>query len=132
MLAVVGLLTACDPSNDDIGMPGNGLTPEQLAEGFTYAQYSDNTYTTEAPDGNYFVFYTSPSRVVRIYQVNSSGEEVVLFSGAANGKFSVVPKRGDSPQQTIYIETRNFDGSYVTAEHTVTVYVPSDLTPEMR
>ena len=62
MVAALGLLTACDPSKDSIDMPGNSdLTAEQLASGFTVKQYSDETYTTETPDGNYFIFTTSPT-----------------------------------------------------------------------
>ena len=57
MVAALGLLTACDPSKDSIGMPGDsGLTSDQLTSGFTVKQYSDETYTTEAADGNYFTF----------------------------------------------------------------------------
>lgn len=132
LLAVAGLLTACDPSKDDISMPGSDLTSEQLSDGFTFKQYSDETYTTEAADGNYFTFFTSPSRVVRIYQKDAEGAENVLFSGAANGSFKIVPKRGNPTSQTFYVETMNFDGTKIVAEKTVNVYVPSELAPEMR
>ncbi len=132
LLAVAGLLTACDPSKDDISMPGSDLTSEQLSDGFTFKQYSDETYTTEAADGNYFTFFTSPSRVVRIYQKDAEGAENVLFSGAANGSFKIVPKRGNPNDQTFYVETMNFDGTKIVAEKTVNVYVPSELAPEMR
>ncbi|MBQ2169484.1 MAG: hypothetical protein II449_09550, partial [Prevotella sp.] len=55
MVAALGLLTACDPSKDSIDMPGNSsLTEQQLADGFTVVQYSDENYTTQAADGNYF------------------------------------------------------------------------------
>lgn len=82
LLAVAGLLTACDPSKDDISMPGSDLTSEQLSDGFTFKQYSDETYTTEAADGNYFTFFTSPSRVVRIYQKDAEGAENVQIGRA--------------------------------------------------
>ena len=130
-MAAVGLLTACDPSKDDISMPGNSLTEQQLSDGFTFKQY-DETYTQEKADGNYFTFFTSPSRVVRIYQVDAEGAETTLFSGAANGSFKIVPKRGNPSEQTFYVETKNFDGSLVTTAKTCNVYVPTDLTPEMR
>ena len=91
MVAAVGLLTACDPSKDDISMPSSSLKEQQLSDGFTFKQY-DETYTQEKADGNYFTFFTSPSRVVRIYQVDADGVENTIFSGAANGSFKIVPK----------------------------------------
>ena len=133
MMAVVGLLTACDPSNDDISTPGNSdLTSEQLSNGFSFRQYSDENYTTEAADGNYFTFFTSPSRVVTIYQKDADGARIELVSGLANGKFRIVPKRGNPTSQTFYIETRDFNGNIITGEKTVNVYVPTELSPEMR
>ena len=115
MVAALGLLTACDPSKDSISMPGDsGLTGDQLGSGFTTKQYADETYTTEAADGNYFSYFTSPSRVVTIYQLK------------------IVPKRGNPSVQTYYVETRDFNGNTITAEKTATVFVPSELSPEMR
>ena len=133
MVAAVGLLTACNPSKDDISMPGNSdLTGEQLASGFSVVQYADEEYTTEAADGNYFTFTTSPSRVVRIYQKDDEGNENVLSSGTANGKFKIVPKRGNPTSQTYYIETRDFNGNVITGQKTAEVYVPSELEPAVR
>ena len=132
MVMAAGLLTACDPAKDDVSVPGNSITAEQLQDGFSFTQYGDEEYTTEAQDGNYFTFFTSPSRVVSIYQLDDEGNKNVLVSGVANGKFKIVPKRGNSTEQKFYVETLNFDGSTVVAERTANVYVPSDLTPEMR
>ena len=71
-------------------MPGNSdLTAEQLASGFTVKQFSDETYTTEAPDGNYFIFTTSPSRVVTVYQLDEEGNRNELATGKANGTFKL-------------------------------------------
>ncbi len=131
MMAAVGLLTACDPSKDDISMPSSSLSEQQLSDGFSFKQY-DETYTQEKADGNYFTFFTSPSRVVRIYQKDADGVENVLVAGVANGKFKIVPKRGNPNEQTFYVETMNFDGSKVITEKTCNVFVPSELTPEMR
>ena len=133
MVAALGLLTACDPSKDSIDMPGNSsLTEQQLADGFTVVQYSDENYTTQAADGNYFTFFTSPSRVVTIYQIDEGGDQNILSSGTPNGKFKIVPKRGNPSQQTYYIETRDFNGNIITATKTAMVFVPSELSPEMR
>ena len=133
MVVALGLLTACDPSKDSIGMPGDsGLTGDQLTSGFTTKQYGDETYTTEAADGNYFQYFTSPSRVVTIYQLDEEGNRNVLASGKANGTFKIVPKRGNPSQQTYYVETRDFNGNTITGQKTATVFVPSELSPEMR
>ena len=132
MVMAAGLLTACDPSKDDVSVSVSSLTSQQLQDGFSFTQYGDEECTTEAQDGNYFTFFTSPSRVVSIYQVDAEGTKNFLVSGVANGKFKIVPKRGNPTEQKFYIETLNFDGSTVTAEKTANVYVPSELTPEMR
>ena len=133
MVAALGLLTACDPSKDSIGMPGDsGLTGDQLGSGFTTKQYADETYTIESADGNYFTYFTSPSRVVTIYQLDDEGSRNVLASGEANGTFKIVPKRGNSPEQTYYVETRDFNGNTITAQRTATVYVPQELDPAVR
>ena len=114
-------------------MPGNSdLTAEQLASGFTVKQYSDETYTTEAPDGNYFIFTTSPSRVVTVYQLDEEGNRNELATGKANGTFKIVPKRGNPSEQTYYIETKDFNGNTITGQKTANVFVPSELAPEMR
>ena len=133
MVAALGLLTACDPSKDSIDMPGNSdLTSDQLASGFTIKQYSDETYTTEAADGNYFTYATSPARVVKIYQLDDEGTESVLASGKANGTFKIVPKRGNPSQQTFYIETRDFNGNVISTSKTANVFVPQELEPVVR
>ena len=131
LLALV--FTACDPSKDSVDMPDlTGLTGEQLAAGFTVTQYSDDTYTTEAPDGNYFKFSTSPSRVVTVYQLDEDGNQNVLASGKPNGTFSIIPKRGNPEEQTYYVDTYEWDGTKITATKTCSVYVPSELSPAMR
>ncbi len=133
MVAALGLLTACDPSKDSIGMPGNSsLTGEQLASGFTVTQYSDEAFTTEAADGNYFKFTTSPSRVVTVYQLDAEGTRNDLVAGKPNGTFKIVPKRGNPTSQTYYVETRDFNGNTIVATKTANVYVPQELEPVVR
>jgi hypothetical protein len=131
LVAALGLLAACDPSKDDINMPSSDLTADELSSGFTLKQYEED-YVTESATGNYFEFFTSPARVVSIYQLSDDGSKNVLVGGVANGRFSIVPKRGNPESQIFYVETQNFDGSTVVAAKTVNVYVPSELTPEMR
>ena len=133
MAAAAALFVACDPSEDDISMPsGTNVTAEELEEGFIVTQYEDEDYTTEAENGNYFEFYTSPSTIVKVYQLTDDGEEDVLESGVANGRFSIIPSRGSSSTQTYYVSTQGFDGSTVTITKTAEVYVLSELSAEMR
>ena len=130
--AIIGLFTACDPAIDDIVTPSTDVTAEQLANGFTYVQYSDEECTTQAADGNFLKFETSPSRVVEIYQLDDEGNKNVLKSGVASGVFKLAPKRGGSPSQTFYVTTLNWDGTYLTFDVTANVFVPTELAPEMR
>ena len=130
--AIIGLFTACDPAIDDIVTPSTDVTAEQLANGFTYVQYSDEECTTQAADGNFLKFETSPSRVVEIYQLDDEGNKNVLKSGVASGVFKLAPKRGGSPSQTFYVTTINWDGTYLTFDVTANVFVPTELAPEMR
>ena len=133
MVAALGLLTACDPSKDSVSMPGNSsLTGEQLASGFTTKQFADEAYLSEAADGNYFQYFTSPSRAVTVYQLDDEGTRNVLASGKPSGTFKIVPKRGNPTQQTYYIETRDFNGNIITGTKTATVYVPQELEPAVR
>ncbi len=131
-LAVLGLLTACDPSKDDVSAPGSSLNGDQLISGLTIKQYSDENRTTEAADGNYFTFSTNPSRVVEIYQLDAEGAKSTLVSGVASGNFKIVPKRGNSPEQTFYVRTLNYDGTEVVGQKNVTVFVPSELSQDVR
>ena len=133
MVAAFGLLTACNPSKDDVSMPNySGITGEQLASGLTITQYSDETYTTQSPDGNYFKFTTNPARVVTIYQLDDEGNRNDLVAGKSNGTFKIVPKRGNPTSQTFYIETRDFDGTLITGSKSANVYVPQELEPSVR
>ena len=133
MVAALGLLTSCDPSKDSLSIPGDSsLTEEQLASGFSVVQYADEDYTTQAADGNYFTFTTSPARVVKVYQLDDEGNENVLSAGTANGKFKIVPKRGNPSEQTYYIETHDFNGRVIKGQKTATVYVPQELEPVVR
>lgn len=130
-IVMLGLFAACDPSKDDIGAPGSNVTAEQLIEGFSYTQYADEACTQAQTDGNYFKFTTSPSRQVEVYQVNAEGNETSLGSGVS-GTFKLSPSRGGNPNQTIHIRAFNFDGTYVDGTKDVTVFVPTELSPEMK
>ena len=126
-ICALGLFASCDPSKDSVGVP-TAMTESELAAGFTYTQ-TDEAGSPSAT-GNFFQ-YTAP-RVVTIYRMNSSGGQVILAKGSSAGSFILKPTRGSDPTQTFYVQSREFDGSVVTASYNVTVDVPGDLTPEMK
>ena len=126
-ICALGLFASCDPSKDSVGVPA-AITESELAAGFTYTQ-TDEAGSPSAT-GNFFQ-YTAP-RVVTIYRLNSSGGQVILAKGSSAGSFILKPTRGSDPTQTFYVQSREFDGSVVTASYNVTVDVPGDLTPEMK
>lgn len=133
-MAAAAVLTACDPSKDDISLPkGELISAEQLAEGFTYTQYAmdaDGNYI-ESANGNYIKFATNPSTVVKIYTLAEDGSQTVLSSGVANGMFTLAPARGSSPDQTVYIQSYSWDGTEVIAQKVINVAVATELSPEM-
>ena len=131
--AIFGLLVSCEPIQDDISMPeGASVTEEELDEGFTYTQYEDEDLTTESSTGNYFYFTTNPATVVEIYQVDDEGSVTYLSQGKANGTFSIIPKRGADSNQTFYVQTTSIDGTVVSISKETEVYVPSELSTEMK
>ena len=131
-IALLGVLTACDPSKDDISTPGFDVTAEEFSNGFTYKQYSDAECTTEAADGNYFKFSTSPVKLVTVLTINEDGEENILINKSASGVFKLAPKRGGSPSQKFYVRTYGWDGTYLETSRDVTVFVPTELSSDMR
>lgn len=121
-------MTACDPSEFDLGSP-DATTPASTIEGaITINQVDENG--NPAADGNYFTYTTSPSLPVQIYNYNSSGQEVPLAHGAY-GSFSIIPKRGEDSNQTFYIRLANHDGSMSEISKTYSVYVPTELPQEI-
>lgn len=126
-ICALGLFASCDPSKDSVGVPAP-ISESELASGFTYTQ-TDEAGSPSAT-GNFFQ-YTAP-RVVTIYRLNSSGGQVILAKGSSAGSFILKPTRGSDPSQTFYVQSREFDGSVVTASYNVTVEVPGDLTLEMK
>ena len=131
-IALLGVLTACDPSKDDISTPGFDVTAEEFSNGFTYKQYSDAECTTEAADGNYFKFSTSPVKLVTVLTINEDGEENILINKSASGVFKLASKRGGSSSQKFYVRTYGWDGSYLETSRDVTVFVPTELSDDMR
>jgi hypothetical protein len=131
-IALLGVLTACDPSKDDISAPSFDINEQEFSDGFSFKQYSDAECTVEAADGNYIKYATNPEKLVTIYTLSSDGTQSVLSKKASSGVFKLAPKRGSSPAQTFYARTYNWDGSYLELSRDVNVYVATELTPEVR
>ena len=122
-------MASCDPKEVDLGSPDGSISQEQLANGFSFTQWGDEAHTQSQDNGNYFTFTTSPAQPVIVYQL-VDGVKNVIGSGSS-GQFKIVPKRGQSESQTFYVMAGNTTDLTV-VEKTATVYVPSELTPEMK
>lgn len=129
-MAIGALLTACDPKEDDYSNNALPIADTELAAVVTFVQ-SDESGNPQA-DGNYFTFTTKPSTVVDIYALRADGSENLLSHGTASGTFKYAPSRGSDSQQTLYVRTMKGDGTLVTAEKAVTVFVPGELEPAVK
>lgn len=126
-ICALGLFASCDPSKDSVGVPAP-ISESELAAGFTYTQTDEAG--SPSSTGNFFE-YTAP-RVVTIYRLNNSGGQIILAKGSSAGSFILKPTRGSDPNQTFYVQSREFDGSVVTVPYNVTVEVPGELPLEMK
>ena len=118
-------MTACDPTKFDLGSPDAETSTSTIESAITINQVDENG--NPAADGNYFTYTTSPALPVQIYNYNADGKEVPLAHGA-HGSFSIIPKRGQDPNQTFYVRLANHDGSMSEISKTYTVYVPTELS----
>ena len=123
------LLASCDPKEVDLGSPDGSLSTEALDKCFSFEQWSDETHATAQADGNYFTYKTTPAEPVIVYQL-VDGQKNVIGSGPS-GSFKIIPRRGQSNEQTFYVAKANTE-DVTTVEKKATVYVPSELTAEMK
>ena len=131
LLFAMGLvvLTACDPEKESKDLELNYVSESALDGCLTIKQTDEAG--NPAADGNYFTYTTSPATEVAFYNLSASGEENVLAHGSC-GSFVVLPKRGSSPSQTVYVRVVNTDGSISKISKTFNVFVKQDLDPEIR
>ena len=130
MAVVLSVLASCNPAEDSYSNNANTYTEQALSDCFTFTQANEKGES--APDGNYFTFNTTPSTIVTVLTKNDDGSENILSKGNATGTFAIVPRRGASTAQTFYVRTMNADGTWTEVEKSANVFVPSDLTPEMK
>ena len=126
----LGLLSACDPVVDKDNFTGTTYTEQALSDCFTFTQADENG--NPAADGNYFTFSTSPATIVTVLTKSDDGKEDILAKGNTVGSFKIVPRRGANPSQTFYVRSVNPDGTTTEVAKTANVFVPSDLTPDMK
>lgn len=127
---LVMLFTACDPSIEELGSASKTITAEQLSELVTFTQA--NKAGEAQADGNYFHFVVNnKSQIVHIFNYRSDGSKNLLASGF-EGDFVIAPSRGSDPNVKVYIEAENIDGTEVVAEKQFVVYVPTEMSPEMK
>ena len=130
LAVVLSVLASCNPAEDSYSNNANTYTEEALSDCFSFTQANENGES--APDGNYFTFNTTPATIVTVLTKNDDGTENILAKGNAAGTFSIVPRRGANPTQTFYVRSMNADGIWTEVAKTANVYVPSELTPEMK
>ena len=126
----LGLLSACDPVVDKDNFSGTTYTEQALSDCFSFSQADENG--NPAADGNYFTFTTSPATIVTVLTKSDDGKEDILAKGNTVGTFKIVPRRGSSPSQTFYVRSINPDGTTTEVAKTANVFVPSDLSLEMK
>lgn len=133
MFAVTALLTACDPVVDNSELVPMNYSAEQVGNAVNFEVYKDEACTEKAgpAEGNWVKYYTTPSTPVTIVNYTASGAENILAIGPA-GVFKLSPKRGSSPDQEVAVRVVNSDNSVVEAKKTVSVWVKSDLEPELK
>ena len=94
-------------------------------------QFADAACTQPQADGNNIKFHTTPSVTVQISNLKADGSKNVLVTGAS-GVFNITPKRGADSNQPFTVATINQDASVVSFDSSVNVYVPADLSPEVK
>ncbi|MCQ2152070.1 MAG: hypothetical protein MJY70_03325 [Bacteroidales bacterium] len=133
VIAAAGMfLASCQPEVIEGGVAGASVSPEQVQSAFVIdGQFADAACTTPQSDGNFIKYHTSPAVTVQISQYKPDGSANILATGAS-GVFNITPKRGNPSQQQFVVTAINPDASQVSFTSNVTVYVPSELSPEYK
>ena len=132
-MAAAALFASCNPVCDDKSLELTNYTADQISDCITLKVYKDAEFTQEAgaAEGNYVKYVTSPATTVSILNYNSDGSENVLAYGPT-GSFKLAPKRGSSTDQVVTVRVVNTDNTIVDTQKTVSVWVKSDLDPELK
>ncbi len=126
------MLCSCEPVLIEGPKADSPKTSSELQSAFVIdGQFADAACTQSQTDGNYIKYHTSPATTVQVYNYRADGSKTILATGAA-GVFNITPKRGNDSTQPFSVSTINQDASIVSFESTVNVYVPADLSPEVK
>jgi len=142
----VGLFTACDPEKETGSMSVINVTADELLNGATFKQYAavtdeegNITGYTEAADGNYISYDIPSVQAIEIFTRSDDGTETNLlntststFVHSGGGMFSLIPRRGSDPEQTVWFRYTNVEGESVEASKSFNVYVPADIAYELK
>lgn len=131
-MAAAAILTSCDPVSSTFDFEPNNYSAQQVSDCITFKVYKDEACTQEAgpAEGNYVKYTTSPATIVSIVQ--QSGESEKVLANGASGTFVLSPKRGSAPEQELIVRVLNSDNTTVDAKKTLSVFVKSDLEPELK
>jgi len=142
----LGLLTSCNPQKEEKGFDVTNITSDQLLSNATFKQFAavldeDGNITgyEEAADGNYIQYNIPGVNAITIFTKDEDGNETNLmnsvtgtFTHTGGGMFSLIPRRGSDPTQTVFFRYINQEGQSVEASTSFTVYVPSDIAYEIK
>lgn len=142
----LAVLTSCSPEKESKDFDVTNISADQLLSGATFKQMAaildeegNITGYTDAPDGNYIEYNIPGVSAVNIFTKDADGAETQLmntvtqsFTHSGGGMFSLIPRRGSDPNQTVFFRYTNQDGKDVEASTTFNVYVPSDIAYELK
>ena len=133
LVAAVAVLASCDPLSNDKDLELVNYTAQDAGNCVNFVVYKDEAHTqvAGAAEGNYVTYTTSPATTVTILQKGADGAEKILAYGPT-GSFTLSPKRGSSTDQEVTVRIVNSDNTAVEAQKTVSVWVKSDLDPELK
>ena len=141
-----GVLTACDPIKDEKDFDVTQISADKLLDGARFQQFKQLTDEDgnvlgyeEAADGNYISYDIPGVNALTIFTKDADGNETQLmntitgtFTHSGGGMFSLIPRRGSDPNQTVYFRYTNQDGESVESSASFSVYVPSDIAYELK
>lgn len=142
----LAVLTSCDPEKETKDFDVTNITADQLLKGATFKQFAQQTDENgnvlgyvEAADGNYIEYNVPGVNALNIFTKDADGGETELmntvtnsFTHSGGGMFSLIPRRGSDPNQTVYFRYVNQDGKSVESSTSFNVYVPSDIAYELK
>ncbi len=129
LVATTCLLVACDPVEESGTLDITSYNSDCVQ--FTVYKDAECTQVAGPAEGNYVHYTTSPATTVAILNYAADGSENLLAYGPT-GTFKLSPKRGSLPEQQLIVRTVNNKNEKSDVTKTVSVWVKSDLDPEIK